>query len=73
MIVAVPAGSSQASPELFFAVGEWYRDFGQISDDEVRRLLAESRRGLSDRRAGQAAIAAMAGVFVSWPSRCIRY
>jgi predicted phosphoribosyltransferase len=61
VIIAVPVGSRQAcarlrkeadelvclaSPELFFAVGEWYRDFGQVTDEEVRHLLAESRRCL---------------------------
>jgi putative phosphoribosyl transferase len=28
-----------AEPHPFFAVGEWYRDFDQISDDEVVELL----------------------------------
>jgi putative phosphoribosyl transferase len=27
------------TPEPFRAVGVWYRDFGQTTDDEVRRLL----------------------------------
>ncbi len=27
------------SPELFFAVGEWYEDFSQTTDDEVLDLL----------------------------------
>jgi putative phosphoribosyl transferase len=27
-------------PESFYAVGQYYRDFSQTSDDEVRRLLA---------------------------------
>lgn len=27
------------APELFFAVGEWYEDFSQTTDDEVRDLL----------------------------------
>lgn len=27
------------SPELFFAIGEWYLDFTQVSDEEVRDLL----------------------------------
>jgi putative phosphoribosyl transferase len=26
-------------PEPFRAVGIWYEDFGQTSDEEVRRLL----------------------------------
>jgi putative phosphoribosyl transferase len=29
-----------ATPEAFFAVGEFYRDFSQVSDDKVRELLA---------------------------------
>jgi len=28
-----------ARPEHFFAIGQWYRDFTQTTDDEVRRLL----------------------------------
>jgi putative phosphoribosyl transferase len=27
------------TPENFFAIGEWYADFSQTSDNEVRRLL----------------------------------
>ena len=30
-------------PEVFFAVGEWYHQFSQVSDGEVRRLLERSR------------------------------
>ncbi len=26
-------------PQMFFAVGEWYRDFDQVSDDEVIEML----------------------------------
>jgi putative phosphoribosyl transferase len=33
-----------ATPEPFLAVGRWYRDFDQVEDAEVRRLLAEARR-----------------------------
>jgi putative phosphoribosyl transferase len=55
LVVAVPVGSPPAcralrefadevvclhAPEPFRAVGEWYRDFQQIGDEEVRRLLA---------------------------------
>ncbi len=29
-------------PEEFYGVGEWYEDFSQTSDDEVRQLLAEA-------------------------------
>lgn len=32
-------------PPLFYAVGEWYRDFSQTSDDEVVALLARARYG----------------------------
>jgi putative phosphoribosyl transferase len=28
------------TPDPFHAVGIWYEDFGQTSDDEVRALLA---------------------------------
>jgi putative phosphoribosyl transferase len=31
------------TPQPFIAVGLWYRDFGQTSDDEVRDLLARAR------------------------------
>jgi predicted phosphoribosyltransferase len=30
-------------PELFYAVGLWYEDFSQTSDDEVRELLTSTR------------------------------
>jgi len=33
-----------ATPEPFFAVGQWYRDFEQTSDEEVRELLELSER-----------------------------
>ena len=57
IIVAVPVGSIEAvarirreaddvvcplQPEDFQAVGQWYDDFAQTSDEEVRELLAES-------------------------------
>jgi len=59
VIVAVPVASAQArdriaavadevvcleTPVFFSAVGQWYRDFGQTSDEEVRELLAQSQR-----------------------------
>ncbi|MGD1099325.1 MAG: phosphoribosyltransferase family protein [Thermoplasmata archaeon] len=31
------------TPATFFAVGEWYHQFSQVSDEEVRRLLDRSR------------------------------
>ena len=54
IIVAVPVGAAEtceefrtevdevvcaASPEPFMAVGAWYSEFSQTSDDEVRELL----------------------------------
>lgn len=62
-IVGVPVGSEQvtarlrkeadkvvclATPEYFSAVGEWYRDFQEVDDAEVKNLLAESRRRLRE-------------------------
>jgi predicted phosphoribosyltransferase len=32
------------TPEPFHAVGLWYEDFSQTSDEEVRELLEESQR-----------------------------
>ena len=31
-------------PEIFYAVGQWYEDFSQTSDDEIRNLLAQAAR-----------------------------
>jgi predicted phosphoribosyltransferase len=31
------------TPEPFFAVGAWYEDFAQITDEEVRVLLEDAR------------------------------
>ena len=62
VVVAVPVGASETCQELateadeivcleappsFHGVGEFYRDFSQTTDDEVRRLLAESRKAKS--------------------------
>ncbi len=59
LIIAVPVASRDAlwsletisdeciciiAPNHFDGVGQWYRDFTQVSDDEVRMLLAEARR-----------------------------
>lgn len=38
-----------ATPDPFFAVGAWYGDFTQTSDEEVVRLLAEARQSASGR------------------------
>lgn len=57
IVVAVPVGSPETcrefaevadeivcarAPEHFSAVGEWYRDFSQTTDGEVRELLREA-------------------------------
>jgi predicted phosphoribosyltransferase len=31
-------------PENFYAVGQWYEDFSQTNDEEVRDLLAQAAR-----------------------------
>ena len=58
VVVAVPVGAAPtcdllrgeadkvvcaATPEHFVAVGQWYDDFSQTTDDEVRRLLQTAR------------------------------
>jgi predicted phosphoribosyltransferase len=60
LVVAVPTGSPQTceqlrseadevicaiEPEPFHAVGLWYEDFSQTSDEEVRDLLARAQAG----------------------------
>ena len=57
IVVAVPAASPQAcseiadqvdeiicaaTPEPFYAVGQWYQEFSQTTDEEVRDLLARA-------------------------------
>jgi predicted phosphoribosyltransferase len=32
------------TPEPFYGVGEWYADFSQTTDEEVRDLLARAER-----------------------------
>jgi putative phosphoribosyl transferase len=59
VVVAVPVGAPAtcarlraqadevicaAAPRGFRAVGQWYREFPQTGDDEVRQLLEEARR-----------------------------
>jgi putative phosphoribosyl transferase len=61
IVVAVPAAAPQTceglrgevdevvcalTPEPFLAVGMWYEDFSETTDDEVRELLARSRQGV---------------------------
>jgi putative phosphoribosyl transferase len=60
IIVAAPVASQEAAvlvdkenvetcfldtPEAFFAVGQFYRDFPQVTDDEVVTILTRSHRG----------------------------
>src|SRR5438552_830133 len=60
VVVAVPAAAAETcellageadevvcltTPEPFYAVGLWYEDFSETSDDEVRRLLDAARPG----------------------------
>jgi predicted phosphoribosyltransferase len=62
VVVAVPVASIEAreriaaladeivclaTPEWFSAVGQWYQNFGQTSDTEVRELLARSAAGMT--------------------------
>ena len=32
-------------PEPFYAVGQWYDEFGQVTDDRVVELLSKGRAG----------------------------
>jgi predicted phosphoribosyltransferase len=63
VVAAVPVGAPEAcatlrdqvdemvcalTPQGFGAVGAWYRDFAQTSDDEVRDLLEANRRAQAD-------------------------
>lgn len=56
IVVAVPVGAAETcddlrkiadevvcvqTPEPFYAVGMWYDDFSQTTDEEVRELLAQ--------------------------------
>jgi predicted phosphoribosyltransferase len=62
VVVAVPVASSEArdriaavadevvclaTPMFFSAVGQWYREFGQTSDEEVRDLLVRAHARLN--------------------------
>jgi putative phosphoribosyl transferase len=59
LVIAVPVAAPEAcadlrndadevicavTPQPFLAVGYWYEDFSQITDDEVRELLARAAR-----------------------------
>ena len=43
------------TPELFQAIGQFYRDFNQTSDQEVIQLLKERRQSLLSKPAGAVA------------------
>ena len=62
IVVALPTSSADAAerfaavaddvvvlsiPEPYFAVGHYYLDFGQLSDDDVCEALANARRSES--------------------------
>lgn len=64
LIVAVPVGSRGAcrlleeegvrtvclrTPEPFGSVGAWYRDFTQVTDEEVRNYMASARSAAAER------------------------
>lgn len=38
---------SVAEPEMFLSVSQWYRDFAQVSDEEVQRLLQRTDRSMA--------------------------
>jgi len=74
IVVAVPVGAPSSceefggvvdevvcaeTPEPFHAVGQWYDDFSQTTDEEVRRLLEVSRREHPGARAGNRRSAAV--------------
>ena len=43
-----------ATPEPFRAMGSWYEDISQTSDEEVRELLASSRHASAHEAGGEA-------------------
>jgi predicted phosphoribosyltransferase len=60
IVVAVPVGAPETcrelqsiadevicarTPDYFAAVGQWYLDFSQTTDEEVRQLLSEANHG----------------------------
>jgi putative phosphoribosyl transferase len=65
IVVAVPVSAPQtcneyrmgvdeiicaATPEPFYGVGQWYIDFSQTTDEEVRDLLERARKEFADTR-----------------------
>jgi predicted phosphoribosyltransferase len=75
IVVAAPVGARETcdrlariadevvcveKPEVFEAVGQWYRDFDQTTDDEVQRLLTGSTSGDAVGTAGETLVASEA-------------
>jgi predicted phosphoribosyltransferase len=69
VVVAVPVGASETcaefageadeavcarEPDPFYAVGTWYDDFSQTTDDEVRELLGRRQTDRAAKAAGPA-------------------
>ena len=52
-----------STPEPFYAIGQWYDDFSQTSDEEVVRLLAEAR-GWATPAAGRGATPSDADIVI---------
>jgi predicted phosphoribosyltransferase len=63
IVIAVPVGAADTcrslqadademiclyAPESFYSVSNWYEEFSQTSDDEVRELLSDAVRGRKD-------------------------
>jgi len=40
-----------AMPELFYAIGQWYEDFPQITDEQVAEMLEQAARRDNCKRA----------------------
>lgn len=70
IVVAVPVGAPGVcraighladesvcalTPEAFYAVGQWYDDFSEVTDADVRAILASSRSSGAVDEAGRAA------------------
>lgn len=68
LVVAVPVAAAETceaiqrevdevvcalAPEPFLAVGQWYQDFSQISDEEVRQLLRRANESQVSTRQAQ--------------------
>jgi len=88
IVVAVPVGAREtcarlarladevvcvAMPEPFNAVGQWYEEFGQTSDDEVRRLLSAAMRAESDGRRASRQPRAIGVIYVPETERASHY